>query len=73
MILVTGAGGFIGSQVCQLLSARGKSVLAVDRRFGELLDVRGAQKELGDLRSTDFLSAFFRSILLIPSFTWLVY
>src|SRR5688572_1684980 len=60
MILVTGAGGFIGSQVCQLLSARGKSVLAVDRRFGESLDVRGAQKELGDLRSTDFLSGLFQ-------------
>jgi nucleoside-diphosphate-sugar epimerase len=60
MILVTGAGGFIGSQVCQLLSARGENVLAVDRRFGESLDVRGAQKESGDLRSTDFLSGLFQ-------------
>lgn len=60
MILVTGAGGFIGSQVCQLLSGRGENVIAVDRRFGESLDVRGAKNELGDLRSTDFLSALFQ-------------
>jgi nucleoside-diphosphate-sugar epimerase len=59
MILVTGAGGFIGSQVCQWLSAHGESVVAVDQRFSESLDFRGAQKELGDLRNTDFLSGLF--------------
>ncbi len=33
MILVTGAGGFIGRQVCRLLSANGQDILAVDRNF----------------------------------------
>ena len=33
MILVTGAGGFIGSQVCRLLAAQGYPVVAIDRRF----------------------------------------
>jgi uncharacterized protein YbjT (DUF2867 family) len=32
MILVTGAGGFIDSQVCRLLSTRGYAVVAINRR-----------------------------------------
>jgi nucleoside-diphosphate-sugar epimerase len=33
MILVAGAGGFIGSQVRPLLSTRGYAVVAIDQHF----------------------------------------
>lgn len=57
MILVTGAGGFIGQHVCQLLSAQGQSVLGVDRSFRPHLSFPRVQ---GDLTNNEFLSGLFR-------------
>ena len=57
MILVTGGAGFIGRQVCSLLSAHGKDVVAVDRNFVPALSCPTVQ---GDLSSNDFLAELFR-------------
>lgn len=56
MILVTGAGGFIGRHVCQLLSAHGHATLGVDRSFRPPHSSTCLQ---GDLTSNDFLSGLF--------------
>lgn len=61
MILVTGAGGFIGNQVCQLLSVHNQDVLGVDRGFQDSLNFRGIQTVQGDLRDRDFLSSVFQN------------
>jgi nucleoside-diphosphate-sugar epimerase len=53
MILVTGAGGFIGGQVCRLLSTRGYAVVAIDRRFAT---PEPYSQFSGDIGSTDFLT-----------------
>jgi nucleoside-diphosphate-sugar epimerase len=58
MLLVTGAGGFIGRQVCQLLSASGQDILAIDRDFTPPLPINCLQ---GDLTNDDFLSGLFRA------------
>jgi nucleoside-diphosphate-sugar epimerase len=57
MILVTGGAGFIGRQVCSLLLAHGKDVVAVDRNFVPGLSCPTVQ---GDLSSNDFLAELFR-------------
>ncbi len=57
MILVTGAGGFIGRQVCQRLSASGHAVVAVDQHFGMLHPTPTVQ---GDLTSYDFRLTIFQ-------------
>jgi nucleoside-diphosphate-sugar epimerase len=57
MILVTGAGGFIGSQVCQLLSAHGQDIVAVDRNFTTPLPAHMVQ---GDLISHNILLRLFQ-------------
>ena len=58
MILVTGAGGFIGSQVCRLLSTQGYAVLAVDQHFA----ITQSYPQLsGDLGNTDFLAEVMRT------------
>lgn len=54
MILVTGAGGFIGSQVCRLLSTRGYAVVALDRRF---TTPQPYSHFSGDIGSADFLAS----------------
>lgn len=56
MILVTGANGFIGRQVCQRLSVHGQDIVAVDRDFGSSLHVLQVQ---GDLNDPHFLSGLF--------------
>jgi nucleoside-diphosphate-sugar epimerase len=58
MILVTGGGGFIGSQVCRLLSTRGQNVIALDRNFVTFLPCQTVQ---GDLCDPDFLTELFRA------------
>jgi nucleoside-diphosphate-sugar epimerase len=57
MILVTGAGGFIGSQVCRLLSTQ-YAVLAIDQHFA----ITQSYPQLsGDLGKTDFLAEVMRT------------
>ncbi len=58
MILVTGGGGFIGREVCQLLSTQGYEVLALDRSFPLSLPYRTVE---GDLCDQDFLTGLFRT------------
>ena len=58
MILVTGAGGFVGSHVCRLLSAQGYAVVAIDRRFPT--DQPYSQLS-GDISSADFLAKVMRT------------
>lgn len=58
MILVTGGGGFIGRQVCQLLAASGQEALAVDLHFPSLPACQTIQ---GDISRPDFLPSLFRS------------
>ena len=53
MILVTGAGGFIGSQVRPLLSTRGYAVVAIDQHFATS---QPYPQFSGDIGSTDFLA-----------------
>jgi nucleoside-diphosphate-sugar epimerase len=48
MILVTGAGGFIGRQVCALLSHHGAEVLAVDRNFSDALPYQTITADLAE-------------------------
>ncbi len=53
MILVTGAGGFIGSHLCHLLYQQGYDVVAVDRHF----DTPPPSREvLGDISDAHFLN-----------------
>ena len=58
MILVTGANGFIGSQICRLLSARGYALLAIDRHFASS---QPYPQFSGDIGSPDFLSEVMRT------------
>lgn len=58
MILVTGGGGFIGSQICGRLSAHGQDVVAVDRNFVTTLACPTLQ---GDLGNPDFLTELFHA------------
>lgn len=58
MILITGGGGFIGSQVCRLLSARGHEVVGVDQQVDAHSPWRTVQ---GDVSDPDFLSELFRT------------
>jgi nucleoside-diphosphate-sugar epimerase len=60
MILVTGAAGFIGSQVCQLLSAHGQDIMAVDQRFPDAFPVYAIQTAQGDIRDKEFLHSLFQ-------------
>lgn len=56
MILVTGAGGFVGRAVCSSLVARGEAVLATDRAFGATPPCAAAT---GDLMDTAFVATLF--------------
>jgi UDP-glucose 4-epimerase len=53
MILVSGADGFIGSQVCRLLFSQGYTVVATDRGFATTHPYPHVS---GDIGSTDFLA-----------------
>jgi UDP-glucose 4-epimerase len=56
MILVTGGGGFIGRQVCQLLAEQGHEIVAVDQHINANMPWHTAQ---GDISAPDFLSELF--------------
>jgi nucleoside-diphosphate-sugar epimerase len=58
MILVTGAGGFIGGYVCRRLKQQGQDVIALDRRFRTSLPCRMAE---GDVSNPDFLRELFQA------------
>jgi len=53
MILVTGAGGFIGSHVCHLLSKQGYDFVAIDQHFAT---PQPYHQLTGDIGSADFLA-----------------
>ena len=57
MILVTGAGGFIGSQVCLLLSEQGYDLVALDQRF---VTPRPYPQLSGDIGNREFLDEVMR-------------
>lgn len=52
MILVTGAGGFIGSHVCLLLAEQGYDLVAIDQRF---VTPQPYRQLSGDIGSREFL------------------
>jgi nucleoside-diphosphate-sugar epimerase len=58
MILVTGAGGFIGSQVCRLLSTLGYALVAIDQHFA---NSQPYPQLSGDIGSPDFLAEVMQS------------
>jgi nucleoside-diphosphate-sugar epimerase len=58
MILVTGAAGFIGSHLCRLLSTRGYTVVAIDRRFAT---TEPYSQFSGDIGRPDFLVEVMRT------------
>ncbi|HYM80745.1 MAG TPA: GDP-mannose 4,6-dehydratase [Candidatus Limnocylindria bacterium] len=62
-VLVTGAGGFIGSHLCELLVARGAQVRAAVRYnsrndWGHLADVDHATRDALDVRPLDIADPF---------------
>lgn len=57
MILVTGAGGFIGSQICFLLAEQGYDLVATDQRF---VTPQPYQQLSGDIGSRAFLDKVMR-------------
>lgn len=58
--LVTGANGFLGSYIVQLLIARGHEVTAMTRRKDELLATSQLRVEYGDLRNPESLELALR-------------
>jgi UDP-glucuronate 4-epimerase len=54
IILVTGAAGFIGSEICRLLHRQGHAVVAIDRHFPTNLPY---PQRTGDVGDDSFLSA----------------
>ena len=58
MILVTGAGGFIGKHVCLALAAHNHKIIAVDRDMADGLTCEFVQ---GDLSRSDFLVELFQA------------
>ncbi len=58
MILVTGAGGFIGRHVCMALAAHDHKIVAIDRDTGGELPCEFVQ---GDLTESDFLLKLFQA------------
>lgn len=55
-VVVTGASGFVGRAVCDVLSARGAQVVRVSRAIGDSVDVAC---DLGDARSSEGLRLAF--------------
>jgi nucleoside-diphosphate-sugar epimerase len=58
--LVTGANGFLGSYIVQLLVARGHEATAMTRRKDELLGTAQLRVLHGDLRNSESLAESFR-------------
>jgi uncharacterized protein YbjT (DUF2867 family) len=67
MILVVGATGMVGSEICQRLSRRGEKVRALVRTTSStekvaLLRGRGAEVWVGDLKDPDSLAGACRGV-----------
>lgn len=56
-IVVTGANGFVGSRVCQVLAERGGTVRAVVRRAGTAPGLPGVEEHVGDFDDTGFAAS----------------
>ncbi len=55
-VLVTGASGFLGSHICEVLKSKGYEVVGASRRIGYLEELKGISWEKLDI--TDELSLF---------------
>jgi len=67
MILVVGATGMVGSEICQRLSGRGEKVRALVRTTSStekvaLLRGRGVEVCVGDLKDPDSLAGACRGV-----------
>lgn len=72
MILVVGATGFLGRDICRRLSERGESIRALVRTSSDPavvaeLQARGAQLARGDLRDRESLDAACRGVATVVS------
>ena len=54
IVVVTGANGFVGAQVCRKLVQRSASVRAVVRRSGTAPALDGIEERVGDFGEQDF-------------------
>src|SRR5512133_2688260 len=63
-ILVTGSTGFVGSQLCRALAARGHQVRAFHRPTSSLRGLEGLEIEraVGDITQPDSLEAAMRGV-----------
>ncbi len=52
-VLVTGGGGFLGSNICRQLRARGHDVVSIARNRYPVLDQIGVRQVLGDVSAFD--------------------
>jgi nucleoside-diphosphate-sugar epimerase len=60
LVVVTGANGFVGSQVCASLTERGATVRAVVRRPGTAPDRPDLEEHVGDFTDADFAASVVR-------------
>ena len=56
-VLVTGGGGFLGSEICRQLLARGDQVIAYQRSPADALEKLGAHVVQGDITDAGLLNA----------------
>lgn len=59
-IVVTGANGFVGSRLCQLLGDRGARVRGVVRRPGTARTLPGVEEQVGDFYDPELAAAVVR-------------
>ncbi len=57
VVVVTGANGLVGAQVCRALAARGATVRAVVRRAGTAPELDGVEERVGDFADATFAAA----------------
>jgi nucleoside-diphosphate-sugar epimerase len=66
MILVTGAGGFIGSHICHLLFQQGYDVVAIDRHFVASQPYRQLSGDIGN-------AAFLNQVMQMGAFDTIIH